>query len=116
MDKKFRKRKIPKYFFIISLLLFLFIGVGYSVIYSNLSVQGSVVRKGNSWSIGFSNPVFDTGSITSPTPTITNGTTMTMNVSLTSPGDKYAFTVDLKNTGNVPALIQTLSIQRHMRR
>ncbi|MDO4996419.1 MAG: hypothetical protein Q4E69_04505 [Bacilli bacterium] len=110
MNRKYRKRKLPKFFFIISLALFLFIGIGYSIINSNLSMQGNVVRKATTWNIGFSNPVFDTGSITSPTPTITNGTTMTMNVSLASPGDIYAFTVDLKNTGSVPALINTLSI------
>ena len=110
MKKKYRKRKLPKYFFIISLALFLFVGIGYSVINSNLTMQGNVVRKATSWSIGFSNPVFDTGSKTSPTPTITNGTTMTMNVNLTSPGEKYAFTVDLTNNGNVPALINTLNI------
>ena len=110
MNKKYRKRKLPKYFFIISLALFLFVGIGYSVINSNLTMQGNVVRKATSWSIGFSNPVFDTGSKTSPTPTITNGTTMTMNVNLTNPGDIYAFTVDLTNNGSVPALINTLNI------
>ena len=110
MKKKYRKRKLPKYFFIISLALFLFVGIGYSVINSNLSMQGNVVRKATSWSIGFSNPVFDTGSKTTPIPTITNGTTMTMNVNLTSPGEKYAFTVDLTNNGSVPALINTLNI------
>ena len=110
MNRKYRKRKLPKFFFIISLTLFLFIGIGYSVINSNLSMQGNVVRKATTWNIGFANPVFDTDSISSPTPTITNGTTMTMNVALTNPGDKYAFTVDLKNTGSVPALINTLSI------
>ena len=35
---------------------------------------------------------------------------MTMNVNLTSPGEKYAFTVDLTNNGSVPALINTLNI------
>ena len=110
MNRKYRKRKLPKYFFIISLALFLFVGIGYSVINSNLTMQGNVVRKATSWSIGFSNPVFDTGSKTSPTPTITNGTTMTMNVNLTNPGDIYAFTVDLTNNGSVPALINTLNI------
>ena len=110
MNKKYRKRKLPRYFFIISLALFLFVGIGYSVINSNLSMQGNVVRKATTWNIGFDNPVFDTESISSPTPTITNGTTMTMNVTLTNPGDIYAFTVDLKNTGSVPALINTLTI------
>ena len=110
MKKKYRKRKLPKYFFIISLALFLFVGIGYSVINSNLTMQGNVVRKATSWSIGFSNPVFDTGSKTTPIPTITNGTTMTMNVNLTNPGDIYAFTVDLTNNGSVPALINTLNI------
>ena len=110
MNRRYRKRKLPKYFFIISLALFLFVGIGYSVINSNLTMQGNVVRKATSWSIGFSNPVFDTGSKTTPTPTITNGTTMTMNVNLTNPGDIYAFTVDLTNNGSVPALINTLNI------
>ena len=110
MNRKYRKRKLPKYFFIISLALFLFVGIGYSVINSNLTMQGNVVRKATSWSIGFSNPVFDTGSKTTPIPTITNGTTMTMNVNLTNPGDIYAFTVDLTNNGSVPALINTLNI------
>lgn len=110
MNRKYRKRKTPRFFFIIALTLFLFIGIGYSVINSNLSMQGNVVRKATTWNIGFDNPVFDTGSITNPTPTITDGTTMTMNVTLTNPGDIYAFTVDLKNTGSVPALINTLTI------
>ena len=110
MNRKYRKRKTPRFFFIISLALFLFIGIGYSVINSNLSMQGNVVRKATTWSIGFADPVFDTGSITNPTPTITNGNTMNMSVNLINPGDIYAFTVDLKNTGSVPALINTLNI------
>lgn len=110
MKRKYRKRKFPKYFFIVSLALFLFIGVGYSVIYSNLSLQGNVTKKANSWNIIFDNPVFDDDSMTSPEPTITNGTTMTMNVTLSNPGDKYAFTIDLINAGNLPALIKTINM------
>ena len=110
MNKKYRKRKIPKYFFIISFALFLFIGVGYSLIYSNLNLQGNVTVSKNNWDIKFQNPVFDTGSISSPTPTITNGTNMSMNVTLTNPGDKYAFTVDLINNSSLPALIKTISM------
>ena len=51
MNRKYRKRKLPKYFFIISLALFLFVGIGYSVINSNLTMQGNVVRKATSWCI-----------------------------------------------------------------
>lgn len=110
MKRKYRKRKLPKYFFIISLVLFFSIGLGYSVIYSNLSLQGNVVKANNNWDIKFENPVFDEDSLTTPQPIITNGTTMTMSITLENPGDKYAFTIDLKNNGNLPALIKTANI------
>ncbi len=105
------RRKIPKYFYVISLGLLLFLGVGYSVINSNLSIQGNLFVSGNKWDIEFANITYGTDNYTTEEKVVTNNvTSLSLNIELPNPGDKYEFSFDITNKGTLDALIKTLNI------
>ncbi len=110
------KRKINKYFsiknskklLIFALILFAWstIGVGYAYLSSNLKLAGTANIAKTSWNIHFENIKFDDGNIEATTPAkIVNDTTISMDLSLESPGDKYSFDVDVVNSGTIDAMI-----------
>ena len=84
--------------------------IGYSLLSSNLNINGSSSIKEASWDIHFENIQVKTGSVSASTPVIdTNKTTVTYNVTLTNPGDYYEFTVDVKNAGSIDGMIESVS-------
>lgn len=110
------KRKINKYFsmknskklLIFALILFAWstIGVGYAYLSSNLKLAGTANIAKTSWNIHFSNIKFDDGNVEATTPAkIVNDTTISMDISLESPGDKYSFDVDVVNSGTIDAML-----------
>lgn len=107
--KKYRKRKIPKFYYVISLGIFLFLGVGYSVINSTLGINGTVVASQNSWNIYFTNLQYSDTNVSMGSVSITNGTTLNLDVTLENPGDKYEFTFDIKNEGTLDSLIRSVN-------
>ena len=110
------KRKIIKRFsirnskklLIFALILFAWstIGVGYAYISSNLKLAGTANIAKTSWNIHFSNIKFAEGNVETTTPAkIVNDTTISLDVSLESPGDKYSFNVDVVNSGTIDAML-----------
>ncbi|MDY5875866.1 MAG: hypothetical protein SPJ74_07320 [Bacilli bacterium] len=110
------KRKIIKRFsirnskklLIFALILFAWstIGVGYAYLSSNLRLAGTANIAKTSWNIHFSNIKFDEGNVEATTPAkIVNDTTISLDVSLESPGDKYSFNVDVVNSGTIDAML-----------
>lgn len=110
------KRKIIKRFsirnskklLIFALILFAWstIGVGYAYLSSNLKLAGTANIAKTSWNIHFSNIKFDEGNVEATTPAkIVNDTTISLDVSLESPGDKYSFNVDVVNSGTIDAML-----------
>ena len=110
------KRKIIKHFsirnskklLIFALILFAWstIGVGYAYLSSNLRLAGTANIAKTSWNIHFSNIKFDEGNVEATTPAkIVNDTTISLDVSLESPGDKYSFNVDVVNSGTIDAML-----------
>ena len=84
--------------------------IGYSLLSSNLNINGSSSIKEASWDIHFENIQVKTGSVSASTPVIdTNKTTVTYNVTLTNPGDYYEFTVDVVNSGSIDAMIESVT-------
>ena len=110
------KRKIIKRFsirnskklLIFALILFAWstIGVGYAYLSSNLKLAGTANIAKTSWNIHFSNIKFAEGNVETTTPAkIVNDTTISLDVSLESPGDKYSFNVDVVNSGTIDAML-----------
>jgi len=92
------------------ILLIMIISIGFSVISATLSITGNSTIARNTWDVHFENVQVKSGSVTSPTPVISNNDTqVTYNVTLNMPGDYYEFTVDAVNEGTIDAMIQTFS-------
>lgn len=104
------KKKTPKYYYVAALGIFLFLGVGYSVITTTLEFKGNVTASANKWDIYFENVEYAEDSKKDAEITITNGSQMEYSMSLVNPGEKYEFTFDVTNNGTLDALIKTLSI------
>lgn len=108
---KYRKRRIPKYFYLISIGLFLFLGVGYSTLNSTFGVEGSLATTTNTWDIRFKNIDYSLDNVaTASTVAITNNTSLSFDVTLSNPGDKYEFTFDIENEGNLDAMIKSVEM------
>lgn len=104
------KNKI--YFSVIFLLLF-FIGVGYAILNSNISIKGKSNIRKNVWDIRFENIKLKKGSATSNLPEFTNDTII-INTTFNNPGDYYSFTFDIFNAGTLNATIEDIELVTDM--
>jgi hypothetical protein len=104
-----RKRKQNKYLWL--LLLLLGITVGYALISTTLKINGHTAINKHSWSVYWTNPVVEAGSVSQTPPTIGDdqdggvNTKANWSVTLDEPGDYYEFTIDAVNAGDVDAMI-----------
>ncbi len=92
--------------------IFIFMGIGYAYLNTNLSITGISNINSAKWDVHFENIQVSTGSVTTveQEPTIdTNKTNITYNVTLNKPGDYYEFTVDVKNGGTIDAMIESVT-------
>ncbi len=80
--------------------------IGFAALSTSLNISGTTTAKSNSWNIAFTNIANKAGVTPSTQPTI-SGTSLTYAVSLTQPGQYYQFTVDVKNSGTLPAKLST---------
>ena len=101
---------------IVFVLLLLIVGlsIGYSLLSTNLQINGSSKIKGSSWDIHFENVVVNTDSVALTTgdvaATIQSSTTeVSYTVTLNKPGDFYEFTVDAVNAGSVDGMIDSVT-------
>lgn len=98
-----------KSLFIGIILLIIGLSLGYAVLSSNLNINGTSHINNATWNIYWDNVQVTTGSVTASTPNISNGTTVSYNVTLTNPGDYYEFTVDAVNAGSINAIIDSIT-------
>lgn len=108
--RKYRKRRVPRYLYVISLGMFLSLGVGYSTLNSSFGMEGALTTSANTWDIHFENLQYAEDNVTASPVTITNNSTLSFDVTLTNPGDKYEFTFDIENEGNLDALIHEIEM------
>ncbi len=109
--RKLRKNINRKLIFI-SVVLLMFISVGYAALSTTLTINGTANITSNSWLVYFTNVQETTGSVTATTVPTTSGTSttsLTWAVNLEKPGDYYEFNVDVKNDGTIDAMIGSLS-------
>ena len=98
----------------ILLLLVVGLSVGYALLRTNLTINGTSKIKGNTWDIHFANLQVTEGSVSIGTEdvaaTIQSSTTdITYTVTLNEPGDFYEFTVDAVNAGSIDGMVESVT-------
>ena len=90
-------------------VLFLCLGLGYAALTTNLSINGTAHVDNATWNVYWDNVQVTSGSVTAPTPTISNQTTLSYEITLSQPGDFFEFTVDAVNDGSMDAMIESIN-------
>ena len=98
----------------ILLLLVVGLSVGYALLQTTLTINGTSKIKGNTWDIHFENLQVTGGSVAIGTgdsaATIQSSTTdITYTVTLNEPGDFYEFTVDAVNAGTIDGMVESVT-------
>ena len=97
------------------LLLVVGLSVGYALLRTNLTINGTSKIKGNTWDIHFENLNVTDGSVElsdGDVAAVINTTTRTdvsYAVTLKEPGDFYEFTVDAVNAGTIDGMIESIT-------
>ena len=87
------------------------LGLGYSLLTQNLTINGITKVRGNDWNIHFDNVQINSNSVTLSTGDVAaaidsnDNTLVNYTVTLNQPGDFYEFTVDAVNEGSVDGMI-----------
>ena len=92
------------------LVIIAFLGIGFALLTTTLSIDGTTRIKKASWNVHLENIQVSEGSMDVYEPTMDeDGTTVNYSVHLDLPGDFYEFTVDAVNAGNIDAMIDSVS-------
>ena len=91
MRRRHGRRRSSDYVLTFLLLLVLGMGVGYSVFSATLTINSTSDIDRVVWDVHFENVQVKSGSVTASTPTITNDTTVSFNVTLSEPNTYYQF-------------------------
>ena len=112
MNKIKRKRNSKLIFSVLVLAVFILSGL---VGYSYLTVDGNTDVYKNNWNIHFDSESFhvlENSGIVLSQPTFTdNETKLSFGINLDKPGNKYAFTVDVKNDGSIDGKLANVNIE-----
>ena len=96
------------------LLLVVGLSVGYALLRTNLTINGTSKIKGNTWDIHFENLNVTDGSVELSTDDVaaaigSNTTEVSYTVTLNQPGDYYEFTVDAVNAGSIDGMVESVT-------
>ena len=96
------------------LLLVVGLSVGYALLRTNLTINGTSKIKGNTWDIHFANLQVTDGSVSIGTGDVaaaiqSSTTDITYTVTLNEPGDFYEFTVDAVNAGSIDGMVESVT-------
>ena len=111
MRVKTQRRQMMK---LLLFILLVSISMGYALLRTNLTINGTSKIKGNNWDIHFENLVVSTGSVELSTEDIaaaigSNTTEVSYTVTLSQPGDFYEFTVDAVNAGSIDGMVESVT-------
>ena len=85
--------------------------VAYAVLQTTLNISGTVVKKGGTWNIYFTNPSSASVTGTAKGSNITlQATNLNFSVELYKPTDSVTYTVDIKNGGTIDAVLDSVSL------
>ena len=110
-----RRKKKRNNLVLAFIVLVVTMSLGYAFLNTDLTISGTGKITASSWNVFFDNIQVTTGSVSLSTgdsaPTIepTNKTTVSYIITLKEPGEFYEFTVDVKNTGTIDAMIGTIT-------
>ena len=107
-----RNKKID--YLLLLLLLVVGLSVGYALLQTTLTINGTSKIKGNTWDIHFANLQVTEGSVSIGTGDVaaaiqSTNTDVTYTVTLNEPGDFYEFTVDAVNAGTIDGMIESVT-------
>ena len=96
------------------LVLLCSLSLGYALLRTNLSINGTSKIKGNTWDIHFANLNVTEGSVElsdgDVAASIQSSTTdVSYTITLSQPGDFYEFTVDAVNAGSIDGMIESVT-------
>ena len=93
------------------IILILAITIGYAALTTGLTISGTSGIHNATWDIYFDHIVETSGSVIPNSTTSINaaGDTVTFNVTLSTPGDFYEFTVDAVNAGSIDGMIESIT-------
>ena len=99
---------------VLLLVLLCSLGLGYALLRTNLTINGTSKIKGNTWDIHFENLNVTDGSVLlsdgDSAATIQSGATnVSYTITLNTPGDFYEFTVDAVNTGSIDGMVESVT-------
>ena len=108
------KRNKKRDYLSILLLLVVGLSIGYALLQTTLTINGTSKIKGNTWDIHFANLSVTEGSVTIGTGDVaaaiqSSTTDITYTVTLNEPGDFYEFTVDAVNAGSIDGMIESVT-------
>lgn len=105
--KEKEERNKKNYVIFLIIILLLFISIGYSLVSSNLVINGVTNIRRSEWNVHFSNVNVTNGNeLTVIPPTINNtGTIVNFSVNLDNVDDKYEFVVEVYNEGTIDAKV-----------
>ena len=97
---------------VIAQVLLILISIGYAVLSTTLTINGSAKFGRFSWLVYFTNVVPSANNnvvqvVTEPSTTGKETTTINWAVNMDTPGQMYEFTVDIVNEGSIDAMIET---------
>ena len=99
---------------VLLLVLLCSLGLGYALLRTNLTINGTSKIKGNTWDIHFENLNVTDGSVELSTDDVaaaigSNITEVSYTVTLSQPGDYYEFTVDAVNAGSIDGMVESVT-------
>jgi hypothetical protein len=111
MKVREQRRKI---ILVLLLVLLCSLGLGYALLRTNLTINGTSKIKGNTWDIHFENLNVTDGSVELSTGDVaaaigSNTTEVSYTVTLSQPGDYYEFTVDAVNAGSIDGMVESVT-------
>lgn len=106
--KNVKQRKLIMYGLAIALML---TTVAYAILQTTLNISGTVVKKGGTWNIYFTNPssAIVTGTAKGSNITL-QSTSLSFSVELYKPNDSVTYTVGIKNGGTIDAVLDSVSL------
>ena len=114
--RRFKRRNSKLIFTVLILCVFILSGlVGYSYLNETLTVEGNTDVNKNNWNIHFDSESFhvlENSAIMINEPSFSdNETKINFGINLDKPGNKYSFTVDVKNDGSIDGKIRYVAIE-----
>ena len=107
MNDLLRNRK-SLYLILTAIIISVFtLSIAYAILSVTLNITGAAEVVASNWDIHLENVKVKSGSVSSDVPVI-SGNNLSFSASLVTPGDYYEFGVDVVNSGNIDAMIDSV--------